>query len=348
MGSPLGPTLANIFLSHHETTWLNECPVQFKPVYYRRYVDDIVVLFKSRNHVKKFRKYLNSRHKCMSFSVEEEKDNKLSFLDVKVTREDNKFITSTYRKSTFSGVYLNFKSFVPTEYKHGLIFTLLFRTYTLCSNYTLLHTEIENLKTIWQKNSYPLFFIDKVIYRFLDQLFIKRKKFIGPLKKEVGVTITYTGTSSIEMRNRLRSIFRHCVPYLRLKVMFTSKNRLKNRFSFKDVLPKALDSLIVYKFTCSTCFSTYIGKTKRHFLVRAYEHLGLSYKTDKGLKYTENAATSIRKHLDTCNHKASLDDFKVIGRARNDFHVKVKESLAISIATPSLNNADESIPLHLF
>ena len=26
MGSPLGPTLANIFLYHHETTWLNNCP----------------------------------------------------------------------------------------------------------------------------------------------------------------------------------------------------------------------------------------------------------------------------------------------------------------------------------
>ena len=26
MGSPLGPSLANIFLCHHETKWLNDCP----------------------------------------------------------------------------------------------------------------------------------------------------------------------------------------------------------------------------------------------------------------------------------------------------------------------------------
>ena len=47
MGSPLGPTLANAFLSYHEKTWLENWPSEFKPVLYRRYVDDIFVLFKS-------------------------------------------------------------------------------------------------------------------------------------------------------------------------------------------------------------------------------------------------------------------------------------------------------------
>ena len=45
MGSPLGPILANIFLSHHEENWLNKCPIKFKPSFYRRYVDDIFCTF---------------------------------------------------------------------------------------------------------------------------------------------------------------------------------------------------------------------------------------------------------------------------------------------------------------
>ena len=45
LGSPLGQILANIFLSHHEENWLNKCPIEFKPSFYRRYVDDIFVLF---------------------------------------------------------------------------------------------------------------------------------------------------------------------------------------------------------------------------------------------------------------------------------------------------------------
>ena len=36
MGFPLGPTLANIFLCYHETTWLKNCPKSLKPVYYKR------------------------------------------------------------------------------------------------------------------------------------------------------------------------------------------------------------------------------------------------------------------------------------------------------------------------
>ena len=50
MGSPLGPSLANAFLCHYEKLWLDSCPLEFKPVVYRRYVDDIFVLFKSKDH----------------------------------------------------------------------------------------------------------------------------------------------------------------------------------------------------------------------------------------------------------------------------------------------------------
>ena len=39
MGSPSGPTLANIFLCYHESNWLKNCLKDFKPVYYKRYVD---------------------------------------------------------------------------------------------------------------------------------------------------------------------------------------------------------------------------------------------------------------------------------------------------------------------
>ena len=49
MGSPLGPTLANAFLCHYEKIWLNECPSQFKPVVYRRYVDDIFFCLNLKN-----------------------------------------------------------------------------------------------------------------------------------------------------------------------------------------------------------------------------------------------------------------------------------------------------------
>ena len=59
MGSPLGPSLANAFLSYHEKNWLNNCPQGFKPAFYGRYVDDIFKLFKSNDHLKYFQDFLN-------------------------------------------------------------------------------------------------------------------------------------------------------------------------------------------------------------------------------------------------------------------------------------------------
>ena len=44
MGSPLGPTLANVFLCH----WLDYCLSHFKPIVCRRYVDDIFILFSTK------------------------------------------------------------------------------------------------------------------------------------------------------------------------------------------------------------------------------------------------------------------------------------------------------------
>ena len=95
-------------------------------MYYRRFVDDIFLMFKHKDHVKKFLRYMNSRHRNIQFTCEEESNDKISFLDISITRSKNKLMTSLYRKKTFSGVYMNYNSFLPTNYKKGLIDTLLF------------------------------------------------------------------------------------------------------------------------------------------------------------------------------------------------------------------------------
>lgn len=84
MGSPLGPTLVNVFLCFHERKWIEDCPNAFKPLWYQRYVDDIFLLFSSVNHLVSFKDYLNTKHPNINFTFEKEKDNSFSFLDVKI------------------------------------------------------------------------------------------------------------------------------------------------------------------------------------------------------------------------------------------------------------------------
>ena len=70
----------------------------------------------------------------MSFSFEEEKNGKISFLDVKISQQNGKFVTTVYRKPTCSGVYIHFESFLPSTHKFGMLYTLVYRCFTLCSD----------------------------------------------------------------------------------------------------------------------------------------------------------------------------------------------------------------------
>ena len=54
MSSPVGPTFANIFLCVHEILWLEKCLSEIRPVIYKRYVDDIFLLFKNINQIENF------------------------------------------------------------------------------------------------------------------------------------------------------------------------------------------------------------------------------------------------------------------------------------------------------
>ena len=76
MGSPLGPTMANVLL-FYEIKWLEQCPKEFKPVFYRRYVHGIFVLFESAEHLLKICSYFNTCHPNMSFSFEQEENGKV-------------------------------------------------------------------------------------------------------------------------------------------------------------------------------------------------------------------------------------------------------------------------------
>ena len=75
---------------------------------------------------------MNKQHKCLKFTSESENDNSFSFLDIKITRHNQQFKMSVYRKPTFSGVFKHYESYLDQTYKKSLIDTLLFRCFSIC------------------------------------------------------------------------------------------------------------------------------------------------------------------------------------------------------------------------
>ena len=112
-------------------------PKKFKPVFYKRYVDDTFLLFKRPEHIKCFVDYINSKHKNINFSFEMEKDRQMPFFDVNMFCENGKFVTYVYKEET------NFSSFIPLEYKFGLVYMLLHHCFCLVSDMSQFHIEID-------------------------------------------------------------------------------------------------------------------------------------------------------------------------------------------------------------
>ena len=146
MGSPLVPPLTDVFLCYHESNCLKDCPKDFKPLYYKRYVDDIFALFNKPEHAQFFLDYINKKHKNMKFSIETEINWLLSFHDVEIFRENDNFFSVVFRRETFSGVRTNFISFIPLEYKFGLVHTLLHCCFNLSFGFLKIHREVDNLR----------------------------------------------------------------------------------------------------------------------------------------------------------------------------------------------------------
>ena len=346
MGSPLGPTFANIFLYFYEQVWLENCPVEFKPVVYRRYVDDTFLLFRSYEHIEKFRAYLNCQHPNIKFTSEIEENNCMSFLDIRITGELNSFSTSVYRKPTFSRVFTNFDSFIPLSYKTGLIWSLLYRAFSLCSSLELFHQEILKLKDIFKRNGYPTSFIDSCVKRFLDKVFIEKKTFLTASNKELVCVTIFIGKKSLQLRSRLVKSIQGNLQFCSLKVVFQSPCKLRSLFHFKDTLDKKIRSDLVYRYTCSNCNVTYYGKTYQHFFTRAAQHMGISNLTEKRVKNVKQSAVS--DHLLQYDCSINFGDLDILASETNNFRLLIKESLLIMHDKPVLYRTTTSFPLKLF
>ena len=75
--------------------------------------------------------------------------------------------TYMYRMKTFSGLYMKEDSFVPTSFKHYLIYGLLNRAFKISSSCDIVKQEIKVIKNILISNGFSCNFINKHIKHFL-------------------------------------------------------------------------------------------------------------------------------------------------------------------------------------
>ena len=160
MGSVLGPTFAEFYMSHLENNIFAESP---KPRLYVRYVDDILILTINVDEVTQLRSKFEA-NSVLNFTIELNKNNIIPFLDVLVDNSSEKFITSTYKKPTsVNSPLLNYHSECPHRYKVAVIKSLINRAKNISSSYIIFMKELRNIKQVLINNEFPNYIVDTQI-----------------------------------------------------------------------------------------------------------------------------------------------------------------------------------------
>ena len=244
----------------------------------------------------------------------------------------------TYHKLTYTGLLLNVKIFTSFSYKISLIKCLINRSFKICNNWNSLENDIENVKSNLIKNAYPPFLIYKVIKKYLDHKFSSNKNQLKDTLNVYYFNLPYIGNLSHHIKNKLLKLCKEfCEENFNIKLVFNSF-KIKSYFSYQGPISDDLKSFIVYKFTCASCSSSYIGKTCRHFKTRIEEHIG------------KNNKLHIFKHLHsttTCFDSYNSHFLKIIDKANYKFDLKIKETLHINWTKPNLNVQQNHLPLTL-
>ena len=309
-------------------------------------MDDCFLAFKSMEQAYKFLEYLNNKHSNISFTSEFEDNNNLPFLDILVTKNDGFLTTNVFRKETYTGLGLNYDSYVPNLFKINSIKTLLHRAYNICSSWHNFHEELEKLRKYFCLNNYPSDLIEKHIRRFISNKFANTGTNVTENKEVKYVTLPFMGHFSYQVRNDLSVLLRKYLPDVQFRFIFINKNTIGSLFKFKDSIPTHLCSKVVYCFCCPDCKSRYVGSTFRNLKIRIAEHRGVSYRTNTQI--THPSFSRIREHALSCNHKINEQDFSIMFRASCNSDLRIAESLFIMKDKPELNSTELATRLLIF
>ena len=164
--------------------------------------------------------------------------------------------------------------------------------------------------------------------KFLDNKFSSNHNQLKDTTDIHYFKLPYIGNLSHHIKKKLSKLCnKFCKENFNIKLVFNSF-KIKNYFSYKDPIPDDLKSFIVYKFTCASCSSSYIGETCRHFKTRIEEHIKKDNKSHI-FKHLHSTTTCFDSYNSLC--------FKIIDKANSKFDLKIKEALHINWRKPNLN-----------
>ena len=312
MGSPVSAVVANLYMEFFEELALDTAPT--RPRLWKRYVDDTFCILR-KGSTKELLHHLNGVRPTIKFTVEQEEDGTLPFLDTLLRRrEDGSLDVSVYRKPMHTDRYLHFESHHPTHVKRGVVRCLHDRAGRVISTQDNLQKEVDHLARVLKQNGYPANFIRNAstppTQETADVSSPEEEQEKGPL-----VVIPYV----VGMSEDIRCVCRK----FNIRVVFKSGRTLRSMLTkVKDTLPPGKQSNVVYRIPCS-CGQVYIGETKRRLEMRLKEHRDAC---ERGMMEKSAVAEHVWEH----HHPIHWEETTVLDHGRRQ-ELLMKEALHIQM-----------------
>ncbi|CAF1226316.1 unnamed protein product [Rotaria sordida] len=187
MGAPLAPVIADIFMSHLETTLMDKLTQSGVCEWYQ-YADATFIFINKDANVDNILSILNDFHPSIKFTRNIEDNDKLEFLHIQVIRSSEQ-------------QYASRQHFI---YKKASIVSMVNRALNICSTYKHLEDEFNEIRRISLLNNYPLSFIDIII----DTPIIENDK------NKIYVEIPFIQSSTIDLKNKIKHLTNKLKPDL--------------------------------------------------------------------------------------------------------------------------------------
>lgn len=303
MGSPLSPLMADVFMDHFESQHIvGNADI----LYYFRYVDDLILCWTgSMSQLDDFINDLNNKHPKIKFKKELEQNNSLNFLDLTISKVNNKHQFQIFRKPTHTDIVIPACSTHPWQHKAAAFHCYIHRLLSVPLSEDNYNLELNNIYHLAVTNGYKKSLIDSIIRKKqagIANSLLYAAQPIQPIEK-YKASITYIGKVSDKICKILKSNG--------VNVAFKTNNTLQSMlFNGKDKVEKGKKSG-VYKLACGDCNKVYVGQTGRSFNTRYKEHVAC-------FRHNHPDKSNFAKHLLENDHNLrdgnSFDILHVCGK----------------------------------
>jgi hypothetical protein len=171
MGSPISGTLAEIYLIFLEETYEKHCLKNKEITYYKRYVDNILIIFnQNKISANTVLNIINNADEHLEFKMSKEENGNINYLDLSIQRNTNNVELSIYRKPTYVDITIHFSSNHPYDQKLAAFNYYINRMLTMPITEQAAKQEWNRILIMAQNNG----FREHIIHRLKKKLMAKK------------------------------------------------------------------------------------------------------------------------------------------------------------------------------